>query len=247
MTREDASNEDIQSIYGIWDRGEASPATAIAGSKQARLVEQTITNVVDDSVNPAITRRIVSRNPVNYAPETAVPGTFGWFIDLNMERASLTISGAANPDTNGQAPPAPQYPGEKAIRRMLFRDGTVITTTVLPASGDSSCFGARPGSILVFDALTGGDAVDPIIDFNTDGVIDTGDLVDVAGVDYSGGILFNQSDLDGALVDLSTLGGQGETDWLFVSGGNETVSYRVDDINDNRTGRLSWQRLETSN
>ena len=63
----------------------------------------------------------------------------------------------------------------------------------------------------------------------------------------SGGILFNQQDLDGSLVDLSTLGGEGDTDWLFVSGGNETISYRIENINDSRTGRLSWQRIESSN
>jgi hypothetical protein len=211
------------------------------------LVEQTITNVVDDSVSPAITRRIVSRNSVNYIPESGTPGVYGWFIDLDMPRAATTLSGGANLDTGGQAPPAPQYPGEKAIRRLLFRDGTVITTTVLPAAGDSSCFGARPGSILIFDALTGGDALTAVIDFNTDGVVDAGDLVDVAGESYSGGVLFNQQDLDGSLVDLSTLGGEGETDWLFVSGGNETISYRIENLNDSRTGRLSWQRLETSN
>ena len=57
----------------------------------------------------------------------------------------------------------------------------------------------------------------------------------------------NYNDLDGALVDLSTLGGEGDSDWLFVSGGNETISYRIEDLNDSRTGRLSWQRLETSN
>ncbi|MDZ7668105.1 MAG: hypothetical protein U5Q16_01325 [Gammaproteobacteria bacterium] len=86
-----------------------------------------------------------------------------------------------------------------------------------------------------------------MIDFNTDGVIDEGDLVDVGGDEFAGGLLFNQSDLDGALVDLSTLGGQGDTDFLFVSGGNTTRSYRIEDINDNRTGRLSWRELDVTN
>ena len=45
-------------------------------------------------------------------------------------------------------------------------------------------------------------------------------------------------------MDLSTLGGEGDTDFLFVSGGNETISYRIDDINDSRTGRLSWRELD---
>ena len=56
--------------------------------------------------------------------------------------------------------------------------------------------------------------------------------------------LLDQQDLDGSLVDLSTLGGEGDTDFLFVSGGRDTVSYRIEDINDSRTGRLSWRELD---
>ena len=33
-------------------------------------------------------------------------------------------------------------------------------------------------------------------------------------------------------------------DFLFVSGGRDTVSYRIEDINDSRTGRLSWRELD---
>jgi len=82
------------------------------------------------------------------------------------------------------------------------------------------------------------------VDFNNDGVVDSGDLVSVGGEEFAAGLLFNQEDLDGSLVDLSTLGGEGDTDFLFVSGGSETTSFRIDDINDSRTGRLSWRELE---
>jgi type IV pilus assembly protein PilY1 len=247
IAREDAGSEEIQSIYAIWDRGELSPATALTNSKSLRLVEQTITNVVDDSVSPAQTRRAMSRNAVTYAPESGVPGTYGWYIDLDMERAANTLSGAANTDVTGNAPPDVQFPGEKAIRRMVIRGPTIITTTVLPSTGDTSCFGARPGSVLVFDAASGGDATAAVIDFNNDGYINNLDLVDVAGSGYAAGLLFNQDDLDGALVDLSTLGGEGDTDFLFISGGNETTSMRIEDINDSRTGRLSWRELDDAN
>jgi len=243
-TRDDATDTEIQSIYAIWDRGESNPATAQANSKALRLVEQTITNVVDDAVSPAQTRRVITSNDVNYQPESGSPGTYGWYIDLDMPRATTTVSGAANTDSSGNAPPAPQFPGERAIRRLLFRDGTVITTTVLPSVGEATCFGARPGAILLFDAVNGGDPGRPVVDFNTDGVVDNGDLVDVGAEEFAGGLLFNQEDLDGSLVDLSTLGGQGDTDFLFVSGGNDTTSFRIEDLNDNRTGRLSWRQLE---
>ncbi len=244
-TRADAESQDIQSIYAIWDRGSTAPATAFADTKATRLVKQTITNVVDDSVSPPVTRRIVSKNPVNYELANGTnPGTYGWYIDLDMPRATNTLSGATNTDTSGRNPPEAQYPGEKAIRRLLYRDGVVVTTTVLPALDEFSCFGTRPGSILLFDAVSGGDAGKPVVDFNTDGVVDGNDLVTVSGEAFSGGMLFNQSDLDGQLVDLSVRGGEGDTDFLFVSGGNNTKAFRIAPPSDSRTGRLSWRELE---
>ncbi len=247
VTRDDARNEEIQSIYAIWDRGEVNPPTAQPDSKSLRFVEQTITNVVDDTVTPAVTRRVMSRNLVDYVAEGAEPGTYGWYIDFDMVRAAETLSGGQNPDIGGYAPPDVQYPGEKAVRRMIFRDGTVITTTILPATGETSCFGARPGSILLFDVATGGDPADQLVDFNNDGVINDGDMVAVGGSDYAAGLLFNAGDLDGTLVDLSTLGGEGDQDFLFVSGGSDTSSFRISDINDSSTGRLSWREIDDVN
>jgi type IV pilus assembly protein PilY1 len=240
LTRDDANSSDIQSIYAIWDDGSNSPATAQADSKETRLVQQTITNVMDNSFDPPVVRRILTKHPVDYQQDTVDgPGTYGWYIDLDMERAAG--------DANGRPPPGAQYPGEKAIRRLLFRDGAIITTTVLPSLDEFSCFGTRPGSILIIDAKSGGDAGRPVVDFNNDGYVDSGDLVSFDGDVFAGGLLFNQSDLDGQLVDLSTLGGEGDTDWLFVSGGNETISFLIDNVNDSRTGRLSWRELNLTN
>jgi type IV pilus assembly protein PilY1 len=247
VTKEDASNEDIQSVYGIWDRLENVPATAAADTRDLRLVEQDVTNVVEESGGVYTTRRAITKNPVAYTPEGVDPGVYGWYFDFDMERAATTTSGDANPDAGGYAPPLPQYPGEKAIRRLVFRDGTIITTTVLPATGQASCFGARPGAIMLFDVLTGGDPGRPVVDFNNDGRVTSADLVTVGGEAYAAGILFNQTDLDGALVDISTLGGEGDTDFLFVSGGDETVSFRIADLNDSRTGRLSWREIQETN
>jgi type IV pilus assembly protein PilY1 len=240
LTRDDANSSDIQSIYAIWDDGSNSPATAQEGSKDTRLVQQTMTNVMDGTFDPPVVRRILTKEPVNYQQDApGEPGTYGWYIDLDMERAAG--------DSTGRAPPSAQFPGEKAIRRLLFRDGAIVTTTVLPSLDEFSCFGTRPGSILIIDAATGGDAGRPVVDFNRDGYVDSGDLVSFGGDVFAGGILFNQSDLDGQLVDLSTLGGEGATDWLFVSGGNETISYLIENINDSRTGRLSWRELNMTN
>ncbi|MEM7079468.1 MAG: PilC/PilY family type IV pilus protein, partial [Pseudomonadota bacterium] len=238
----DGRSTDIQSIYTIWDDIRVPlPYTAQPNSKNLRLVQQELENRVDDRVNPPQTRRVIpSANSVAYDEETPSSiGTYGWYVDLNMPRAALTTSGAPNPDLSGNPPPDAQFPGERAVRRLLVRDGNLFTTTVLPATDETSCFGARPGSILIFDIATGGDPGRPLIDFNLDGVIDDLDLVD----GYSGGILFSYSDLDGALVDLSTLGGSGDTDFLFVSGGKDTKAYKTADLEDPKQGRQSWTQL----
>ncbi|MEQ9451941.1 MAG: PilC/PilY family type IV pilus protein [Pseudomonadales bacterium] len=248
LTTEDAASTEIQSIYAIWDRLDPAPETSSPTAKDDLLVQQTITNVVDDSGATPQTRRVVSRNTVELAPSGGgVDGVFGWYIDLDMERATDTTSGATNPDTSGNAPPGAQFPGERAIRRMVFRNNALITTTVLPATDEFSCSGVRPGAVLVMEAFSGGDYGQPIIDFNTDGEIDSGDLVSHDGSAYSGGLLFDQTDLDGALVDLSTLGGEGETDYLFVSGGNNTQAFEITSTSGGRTGRLSWVQLSDEN
>ena len=243
ITEEDGENTDIQSIYTIWDELGDNPPTAQSDTISLRLVQNTVQNIADDSGTEVLTRRTIERtdgtgNDVEYQSETATPGTYGWYMHLDPVRAPLTTSGAPNPDVAGNGT-GPQYPGEKAIRRFLFRDGVIITTTVLPATNETSCFGARPGAIMIMDALHGRSPTESVIDFNRDGKIDEDDLIN----GYAGGLLFDYSDLDGALVDLSTLGGEGDTDFLFVSGGNDTVSYRIRDLDDPKTGRLSWTQL----
>ncbi len=247
VTKEDASNEDIQSVYGIWDRLENVPATAAADTRATRLVEQVVTNVVEEVGGVLVTRRIITKNPVAYAPDGVGVGVYGWYFDFDMTRATTTTSGNPNIDSSGYAPPSPQFPGEKAVRRLVVRDGTVITTTVLPATGQASCFGARPGAVMLFDVLTGGDPGRPVIDFNNDDVVDNNDFVVVGGEEFAAGLLFNQTDLDGALVDISTLGGEADTDFLFISGGNETIALRIADLNTGRTGRLTWREIQDVN
>jgi Tfp pilus tip-associated adhesin PilY1 len=61
MTRDDADSSDIQSIYAIWDDGSNSRPRRRPTARRLRLVEQTITNVVDNSFDPGAARRIVSR------------------------------------------------------------------------------------------------------------------------------------------------------------------------------------------
>jgi len=243
VAEEDGASTDIQSIYGLWDPLVSSPPTAKADSKEVRMVQQTMTNLLDDASDAAVTRRIVSANSVPYQAESAEPGTYGWYIDLDIPPAASTVSGELLP-TNGVS--AAQYPGERAIRRFVFRDGAIFTTTVLPSSSATACFGARPGALLIFDALTGGNPKQAVLDYNNDGYVDSRDLLNIGDQAYAAGLLFDRSSLEGQLVDLSTLGAEGETDLLFICAGNECLTRKIRDLNDTKSGRLSWTQLQAT-
>ena len=243
VTDDDGTSTEVQSVYGIWDRLEVNPNTASPGAKFNRLVEQNITNIVDEgALFP--NQRILSKNVVAYQPDsnTGTPGTYGWYFDLDPVRASVTLQGNPSNVNTGLAPPSPQFPGERAIRRIIERGGILLITTVIPRDANT-CFRAPPGSTFPIDALTGGNPTRPFFDTNNDGVIDDDDLVVVAGETYTSGVLFDADDLDGTVVDPSMLVGTGDHDYLFISGGDDQITLRIAPPEDQKTGRLSWRQL----
>ncbi|MCZ6889863.1 MAG: PilC/PilY family type IV pilus protein, partial [Gammaproteobacteria bacterium] len=243
ITEGDATSTDIQSVYAIWDRFEINPATAASDAKSTRLVKQTVTNIVDET-SGFPRQRIVSAQPVDYAPDTAgVDGVYGWYFDLDMTRADTTVQGNPNTDATGQAAPLPQFPGERAIRRIVPRGDSLLLTTVVPRAANT-CLRSPPGAIMPVDMLTGGNPKRPIIDLNNDGVLDANDLHSIGGVMYAGGILFGAEDLDGTLVDPSILLGSGDDDFLFLSGGDDQLTMRIAGALTLKTGRLSWRQID---
>ncbi len=253
VTEGDGVSLEVQSVYGIWDRLDINPPTALANAKSTRLVEQTITNVYTPALGGGTTStferlRYSSNNPVNYLPDVGVTaGVYGWYFDLDMVRPAYTADGVTvNPDTSGNAAPLPQYPGERAIRRFVPRGTALLVTTVIPRD-ENTCFRSPPGSTFPIDYLTGGTPTRPILDLNNDGVINDQDMVTVGGEQYAAGILFDTDDLDGTLVDPSVLLGTGDADFLFLSGGDDQVTLRIAGPDDPKTGRLSWRELDDAN
>jgi type IV pilus assembly protein PilY1 len=181
ITEQDGISRDIQSVYGIWDRGEANPATAASDAKSTRLVEQELTNLVDESNTNFLRQRIVSGNAVAYTPDAGlVDGVYGWYFDFDMPRADDTLQGNPNPDTTGDDPPAAQFPGERAIRRIVPRGDSLLITTIIPRD-NNTCFRAPPGSTFPIDRLTGGNPRRAILDINNDGYVDDNDLITYNG------------------------------------------------------------------
>ena len=154
ITDTDGVSTEIQSTYGIWDRGEVNPATANPNTRATRLVQQVITNVFDES-NPSFNHlRFMSDNPVVYTPQVRCkPGVYGWYFDF-VTRPTLTLQGNAT-GPPGNAPPAPQYPGERAIRRFVPRGKCVTRDDGNPRDANT-CLRSPPGSTFPIDALTGG-------------------------------------------------------------------------------------------
>ncbi len=244
VTEQDGTSTDIQSLYGIWDRFEVAPATDVSDAKSTRLVEQVLTNKVVESGFAFDRFRIVTENAVNYIPDAgSTPGVYGWYVDFDPVRAASTDQGNSNPDTSGNAPPDVQYPGERAVRRLIVRNGVVIVVSILPRE-ENTCFKAPPGNVMAFDALTGGNPSQPVFDLNGDGEVDDNDLLTFGGDTYAGGIMLDQGDLDGTLVDPSVLSGTGDTDFLFLSGGSQQETIEIFGVGGPKTGRLSWRELD---
>ena len=247
ITESDGVSDEIQSVYGIWDRliTGAAPDTAAADAKSTKLVQQAMTKAVVTIGGQERTLRLLSSNDVDYSVAAGTDRKFGWYFNLDVVRPTTKADGTPNGDTTGNAPPDPQFPGERAIRRFILRNDFVTTSTVVPRVSNT-CLRAPPGSIINFDLASGGNPNQPVLDLDNDGVVDASDLVTVDGTEYAAGLEFSTDDLDGTLVDLTVLGDAG-ADILFVSGGEDTEGIRFADTQDDKTGRLTWRELDEAN
>ncbi len=237
------ANTDIQSIYGIWDPGESDPATARPGARGERLVGRAPVNVVDDSSGQFETRRVLTGGPVNYARDTpGRTGVYGWTIDLDMPRAERTLDGNLNPDSCGQAPPGPQYPGERVVGRPVPRGNVLFMATAIP--GDVQvCSGAPPGSVFAIDMFTGASPEGGVLDLNDDGRIDTGDLVPFEGQSAVSGVVLDGRAFSGTLVQPTLVSSRDGSATLTVGAGDEGLSLGVGGAGAVRTGRRSWREI----
>jgi type IV pilus assembly protein PilY1 len=147
----------------------------------------------------------------------------GWKIDLNLE-----------------------FPGERAIRNLLIKEGVLFGSTIIPQS-NQACMNGPGGYLFSIDALTGGSVVGgPSFDLNNDGKFDELDVVEVAGTgtdyqDYAaairieGGLPSDIAVIDGGKNDGSKVCYQTSTGDLVCTTVNVGSSYPE--------GRLSWKEL----
>ena len=156
FTKEDATNTDIQSIYGVWDDISGNQVSA------SDLQIQTLSN---QTTPGGLEVRTVSNNPFSWGTPGGNDATRGWFINFDVP-----------PEGSGSGV---QFPGEKAIRALQLRGTVLFVNTVIPQL--SSCDPAPGGFGLGLDPLTGSDGNEIIFDINIDNIFDTKDNINVAG------------------------------------------------------------------
>jgi|TARA_B110000459_G_scaffold111611_1_gene123783 type IV pilus assembly protein PilY1 len=166
ITVPDGADNEIQSIYGLWDR--LSPELL----DEDDLVQQRFTNKFDSNFGSV---RVLSNNEVDYS---TVGGKKGWFNHLDV---------VAVGETQGLADV--EFPGERAIRNIQLRGGLGFVNSIIPRS-DTSCVDVAGGFALSFCPGTGGTNClgdRGIFDLDNDGEFDDGDSVDgsvVAGLRF---------------------------------------------------------------
>ncbi len=212
MTVPDGTDTSIQSIYGIWDR--LSPELITRDD----LVQQRYENFDDPDLGRV---RALSQNLVDYAD-----GKKGWFNDLDSVGPGEVQADDPSNDAN------PEFPGERAIRRILIRGGLVFVNSVIPQTVNS-CLRSAGGALLSFCPGTGGSQCvsQSVFDVNNDGLFD--ELVD--GDKYVTGVVIEEGKppTDSGFLE----------DKLITQVGEDLLIVDTDTKRGDNTGRISWKQI----
>ena len=172
----DRSNQDKQTIYGIWDfgggpsdylgtwdetNGTLSNLTSVTGET---LLEQTVVYagyvnnyylrvLSDNDANWSLCHNGKDDNNNNTTDEIGeCKAHAGWYFDLPLA-------------------------GERVIEDVMIRDGNLVAITFIP--NDSPCSGGGISIVHEMNACDGSRVSKPQFDINNDGKIDDNDMVDI--------------------------------------------------------------------
>ena len=148
-----ASDEPIQSVYGIWDKDNTVPV-ALNTTRDVVLLRQEIEHEEIIDIDGESRRvRVTSDNAIEWADK------YGWYIDL--------------------VPPSstPTGEGERVIFKPIIRNNWVFFSSLVP-SQDPCVFGGF-SFFYGLNAVSGSRTEDPLLDLDRDGELDDGDLIEV--------------------------------------------------------------------
>ena len=219
------TSQEIQSIYGLWD-DYVLPSDPITTVSYSRLQEQFFTNeTVAGSINGTATTfnvRTLSNNIISFWGHSGGPNRKeGWVVDLDVADAGGGV----------------EFPGEKAVRNFLLRNGFLFVNTVIPKDANACTIG--PGGFeLGFNPVNGGSGSSPIFDVNNDGIFDENDNVD--GVDADSNIVTGVRFDKSTPSDSSFIGNRKYTQ----TSDQDIRSFGIGGEPPPTTGRHSWREIK---
>ena len=209
----DRTSTQLQGLYGVWDKLDASP-TVISKSQ---LVQQTIEFESPATNNETLSVRVISNNSVDYNEK------LGWYLNL-------------------KSPPPSDPVGERIISDLQLREDQLIITTMIPST-DPCDYGGKSwllelapltGSRLsypVFDINNDGK-----IDSNDNQTV----TIDGKSVTLpASGKGFDEILTKSAFVEKI----DGTTEIKYASGSSGSIKQTLEIISPNAKGRQSWRQL----
>ena len=242
-----------QTIYGIWDKNDATPISSQTTVTRADLLEQQV--LADVSVGGRLGHVTSNLQPNYTAPPPA--GHLGWFLDW--------ANATPNETTADKNPPT----GERAVFVPQVINNRLILTTLIPDI--SSCRFGGDSILMVLNNQTGSRFDTSPFDISGDQQFNTADLVTVtiggvtqqialsgvsSGIGITGSPAIIKFGAGGGAGGSSPggylggyVGGSGSeaaiyTTWLAIlSGSSAGTASLLLDLGANFVGRLSWREI----
>ena len=83
LVEREPAHSDVRSIYGIWDTGEADPATAHPDAKREHLALRALVDGSDESATGLEAHPMIAGDPLHDAPDASGRASVhGWYIDI---------------------------------------------------------------------------------------------------------------------------------------------------------------------
>jgi type IV pilus assembly protein PilY1 len=135
-------------------------------------------------------------------------------------------------------PPNDAKEGERSVSQPILRNGRIIFTTLIPTQ-DVCGFGGRSW-LMEVDAQTGGRYKDPVLDTNSDGMVDELDVIL-----YNGEYLPISGRGSDEIIKTPGIVSKGEIEYKYTSGSSGTVGVVAEKGDGGGiVGRQSWRQMQ---
>lgn len=177
----DATDEQPQTIYGVWDKQAfgastagmspptVTPRGAGTGTAAGNMLQQSISRVTLDQSDGSTADFLMldGTDKIDWGTQ------MGWMLDLKIPQSSTSTGSYFYP---------------KAIYDPQLFGRSVLIGAVTPGNTEEACTAtAAQGYAFLLKALTGATSTVPAIDTNGDGLVDSNDQIGAVGFVFPGG------------------------------------------------------------